>query len=143
MLMKFIMRFVLQIINIPKKKLQLLGVGAMFLATKYEEMHVPEILDFVYITDNSFSASQIRQMEVLILKKLEFNIGMPTAPLFLRRLLKVIRQLDMLNTVLAEVAQNVLLGTFIFLQYHCSQAFASRWQSDNFNKNFYILGKGA
>jgi hypothetical protein len=29
-----------------------------------EEMYAPEINDFVYITDNAYSAAEIRQMEL-------------------------------------------------------------------------------
>ena len=34
-----------------RQKLQLVGVTAMLLASKYEEIYAPEVRDFVYITD--------------------------------------------------------------------------------------------
>ncbi|MBZ3884439.1 G2/mitotic-specific cyclin-B1 [Sciurus carolinensis] len=36
---------------VPKKMLQLVGVTAMFIASKYEEMYPPEIGDFAFIGD--------------------------------------------------------------------------------------------
>ncbi|KAG7159240.1 G2/mitotic-specific cyclin-B-like 2 [Homarus americanus] len=60
--------------NLPRTKLQLVGVTAMFIASKYEEMYCPEIGDFAYITDKAYSKAEIRQMEVAILKKLDFNV---------------------------------------------------------------------
>ena len=68
-----------------KSKLQLVGVTSMLLASKYEEMYAPEINDFVYITDNAYTKSDIRKMECLILKKLDFNLGRPLPLHFLRR----------------------------------------------------------
>lgn len=46
------------------KQLQLVGVTAMLVASKYEETYPPEVGDFVYITDNAYTAAQIRKMEV-------------------------------------------------------------------------------
>merc|ERR1711872_454178 len=58
-------------------KLQLLGVSAMFIASKVEEMYAPEINDFVYITDNAYTAAEIRQMELRMLNTLGFNFSRP------------------------------------------------------------------
>lgn len=79
------MKFFHQVQPVSRKKLQLVGVTAMLVASKYEEMYAPEIGDFVYITDNAFSKSQIREMEMLILKELNFELGRPLPLHFLRR----------------------------------------------------------
>lgn len=71
--------------TIGRKKLQLVGVTAMLLASKYEEMYSPEIGDFVYITDNAFTKAHIREMEQLILQSLNFELGRPLPLHFLRR----------------------------------------------------------
>ena len=42
-------------LTIRRNKLQLVGVTAMFIASKVEEMYAPECTDFVYITDNAFT----------------------------------------------------------------------------------------
>lgn len=57
----------------------------MLLASKYEEMFAPEVGDFAYITDNAFSRAQIREMEMLILRGLNFDLGRPLPLHFLRR----------------------------------------------------------
>ncbi|KAM9423831.1 G2/mitotic-specific cyclin-B2-like isoform 2-T2 [Salvelinus alpinus] len=75
----------LQVQTIGRKKLQLVGVTAMLLASKYEEMYSPEICDFVYITDNAFTKAHIREMEQLILQSLNFELGRPLPLHFLRR----------------------------------------------------------
>merc|ERR1712198_394241 len=71
--------------KIPRKHLQLVGVSAMFIAAKYEEMYAPEIGDFVYITDNAYTQSQIREMEIKIMGVLKFDLGRPLPLHFLRR----------------------------------------------------------
>jgi len=35
--------------------LQLIGVTAMHIAAKYEEIYAPEVRDYVYITDEAYS----------------------------------------------------------------------------------------
>jgi len=71
--------------KVQRKQLQLVGVTAMFIAAKYEEMYAPEIGDFVYITDNAYTPSQIREMEIKIMSVLKFDLGRPLPLHFLRR----------------------------------------------------------
>ncbi|RXG72551.1 G2/mitotic-specific cyclin-B2 [Armadillidium vulgare] len=40
--------------DVTKDRLQLVGVASMYIASKYEEMYIPEIGDFAYITDKAF-----------------------------------------------------------------------------------------
>jgi len=75
----------LQVNQVPRAKLQLAGVTAMLIASKYEEMYPPEVTDFEYITDKAFTTSQILAMEILMLKTLDFNLGRPLPLHFLRR----------------------------------------------------------
>nr|CAD7198609.1 unnamed protein product [Timema douglasi] len=71
--------------TVQRKYLQLVGISAMFLACKYEEMCSPDVQDFVYISDSAYSKEQIFKMEQHILMKLEFKLGRPVPLHFLRR----------------------------------------------------------
>ncbi|KAL1214570.1 Cyclin-A1-2 [Cardamine amara subsp. amara] len=73
---------------ISKQKLQLLGVSCMMIAAKYEEVCVPQVEDFCYITDNTYSRNEILEMESSVLNYLKFELSTPTAKCFLRRFLR-------------------------------------------------------
>ncbi|VEN33656.1 unnamed protein product [Callosobruchus maculatus] len=76
---------------VGRSSLQLVGTAALLIASKYEEMYLPSLSDFEYICDGAFTSKQIIQMEIDILKRLEFNLGYPPAIQFLKRYSKVIR----------------------------------------------------
>merc|ERR1711887_438791 len=71
--------------TIARTKLQLVGVSAMFLTAKIEEVYAPALSDFVYITDNAYTESEIRQMELRIVRALKFDLCQPIPLNFLRR----------------------------------------------------------
>lgn len=79
----------LEKVKIQRSNLQLVGVTAMLIASKYEEIYAPGITDFVYITDNAYSKEDIFLMEHSILCTLEFNILIPSSFRFLERFAKV------------------------------------------------------
>ena len=45
-------------------KLQLVGVACMLIASKYEEIFAPQVEDFVYITDNTYTAEEVIDLHV-------------------------------------------------------------------------------
>ncbi|XP_012229210.1 G2/mitotic-specific cyclin-B [Linepithema humile] len=92
-------RFLQSYRTIDRKRLQLVGVTAMFIASKYEEMYSPDITDFVYITDQAYTKSDILQMEMLIVKTLNFSFGRPLPLHFLRRYSKAGKALPVHHTM--------------------------------------------
>ncbi|XP_042381779.1 G2/mitotic-specific cyclin S13-7-like [Zingiber officinale] len=70
------------------KEFQLVGVSAMLIASKYEEIWAPEVNDFLWMTDRSYSREQVLGMEKRILNKLEWNLTVPTPYVFLVRFIK-------------------------------------------------------
>jgi cyclin B len=57
----------------------------MWIASKYEEMYAPEVRDFVFITDDTYSSEEIKTMECRMLRVLDYNFGNPLCLHFLRR----------------------------------------------------------
>jgi len=74
--------------EVSRPKLQLVGVTALLIASKYEEIYPPELRDLVYICDKAYSRNEILAMEETILKTLEYQITIPSAHAFLVRYLK-------------------------------------------------------
>nr|XP_023851239.1 G2/mitotic-specific cyclin-B2 isoform X2 [Salvelinus alpinus] len=114
----------LQVQTIGRKKLQLVGVTAMLLASKYEEMYSPEIGDFVYITDNAFTKAHIREMEQLILQSLNFELGRPLPLHFLRRASKA-GNADVEKHTLAKYLMELTLLDYDMVHYHPSEIAAA------------------
>ncbi|CAA7398345.1 unnamed protein product [Spirodela intermedia] len=78
----------LSVETVLRRELQLVGVTAMLIACKYEEIWAPEVNDFICISDRAYSRDQILAKEKGILDKLEWNLTVPTPYVFLVRFLK-------------------------------------------------------
>ncbi|XRB22782.1 G2/mitotic-specific cyclin-B [Pseudoscourfieldia marina] len=92
---------------VTRKNLQLVGVTAMLIASKYEEIWAPEVRDFVYISDKAYTREQILQMEKLILNTLKFSLTLPTPYTFLVRYHKAVKatkQVEHLSNFFLELA---------------------------------------
>ncbi|EDS35579.1 cyclin b [Culex quinquefasciatus] len=94
MTVSIIDRYLQLVTDTPKKELQLVGVTAMFIASKYEELFPPEISDFAYITDDTYKKKQILEMERQIVRVLDFHLGKPLPTHFLRRFSKAAKAAD-------------------------------------------------
>ncbi|XP_010496655.1 PREDICTED: cyclin-B1-3-like [Camelina sativa] len=73
---------------VPRRELQLVGISALLIASKYEEIWPPQVNDLVYVTDNSYISKQILVMEKTILANLEWYLTVPTQYVFLVRFIK-------------------------------------------------------
>ena len=60
--------------TINRNYLQLVGVTSLLIACKYEEIYPPETKALVYITDNAYEQKELIDMEVDILKTLNFDV---------------------------------------------------------------------
>lgn len=65
---------------------QLFGVTALLIASKYEDVYPPTISDLVYITADTYTEEQIKESERNMLKDLDYRLGGPSPLIFLRRL---------------------------------------------------------
>ncbi|XP_061203498.1 G2/mitotic-specific cyclin-B2 [Neopsephotus bourkii] len=109
---------------VPRKSLQLVGVTAMLLASKYEEMFSPDIGDFVYITDNTYTSNEIREMEIVILQELNFNLGRPLPIHFLRRASKA-GEADAKQHTLAKYLMELTLVDYDMVHHRPSEIAAA------------------
>jgi len=129
-------RFLSQM-SVLRGKLQLVGTASMYIASKYEEITPPDISEFVYITDDTYTKKQVLRMEHLLLKVLDFRMNAPTVNWFLLYFLRFIKQstnystssnsqlfqrIEYLSRYLAELT---LIDSDTFLSYLPSQIAAS------------------
>lgn len=69
-------------------KFQLVGVTALFIAAKYEEVVCPSVQNFLYMTDGGYTDEEILKAERYILGIIGFNLSYPNPINFLRRVSK-------------------------------------------------------
>ena len=74
--------------QVSKREVQLVGVAAMLIATKYEEIYPPLLKDFVFITDSQYNSENILDMEKKILFVLDFDLQLTSSYRFLERFSK-------------------------------------------------------
>lgn len=131
-------RFLSQM-SVLRGKLQLVGTASMYIASKYEEISPPDVSEFVYITDDTYTKKQVLRMEHLLLKVLDFRMTAPTANWFLLHYLRFLNpsngqtpmkpqqqelqsRIENLARYLAELT---LIDSDTFLSYLPSQIAAS------------------
>lgn len=122
----YIDRF-LSSMSVLRGKLQLVGTAAMLLASKFEEIYPPEVAEFVYITDDTYTKKQVLRMEHLVLKVLSFDLAAPTINQFLTHYSlhhSVSKQVENLAMYLSELS---LVDSDPFLKYLPSQTAAAAY----------------
>ncbi|XP_050432110.1 G2/mitotic-specific cyclin-B [Adelges cooleyi] len=82
-------RYLQDNVNVPRNKLQLIGATSLLLGCKYEEIYVPEINDFVYLSDNAFTKEEVKSSLVDVFRVLNYSLSRPFSLTFLRRFSKV------------------------------------------------------
>ncbi|CAI5969436.1 unnamed protein product [Closterium sp. NIES-65] len=70
----------LSLAPVRRRNLQLVGVTAMLIASKYEEIWAPEVRDFVYISDNAYSRAEVIALEKDMLNALRFQLTADLQP---------------------------------------------------------------
>jgi len=154
--------------SVDRGCLQLVGVTAMFLAAKIEEVYAPAITDFVYISDNAFTEEQIKKTELKILRALDFQMFQPISLHFLRRfskagdvdvlqhnLAKYALEVGLLDYSLVSVSNSLLAASALFLSllllepadctstvWSSSLAFYSGYCKDDLVSTSALLAKG-
>ena len=108
-----------------RQKLQLVGVTAMLLASKYEEMFAPEVADFVYLTDRAYTKEEILACESSMLSTLSFRLSVPTVWVFLCRFVKLAGLNDRRSYLLARYYAERTLMEYKMLKYLPSTIAAS------------------
>ncbi|XP_029375581.1 cyclin-A1 [Echeneis naucrates] len=102
---------------VKRNKLQLVGTAALLVASKYEEIFPPELNDFVYITDSTYTKKQLIQMEHVLLRALAFKMAAPTTNQFLRLFMSIHSICATTECLAMYIAELSLLEIEPFLLY--------------------------
>lgn len=122
--------------QLDSNQFQLLGVSAMLIASKYEEIYAPEVRDFIYATNKTYSGDQILKMEYSILSSLQFEILHVSAFRFLERFHFISHdQTDKKSFFLSQYFLEISLLDYDMLKFSNSlQAAASLYLARKFLK---------
>lgn len=133
-------RFLSQM-SVLRGKLQLVGTASMYIAAKYEEISPPDVTEFVYITDDTYTKKQVLRMEHLLLKVLDFRMNTPTCNCFLTHYLRFLRMSNLNQSEKVEhlsryLTELTLIESDTYLNFLPSQIAASA-----IYLSMYTLGK--
>jgi G2/mitotic-specific cyclin 2 len=109
---------------VPLDKLQLVGITAMFIASKYEEVLSPHVGNFVHVADDGFTIDEVLSAERYTLQTLNYDLSYPNPMNFLRRISKA-DQYDIQTRTTGKYLMEISLVDHRFLEYRQSHIAAA------------------
>jgi G2/mitotic-specific cyclin 2 len=109
---------------VPLDKFQLVGVTAMFIASKYEEVLSPHIGNFVHVADNGFTVDEVLAAERYTLHTLDYDLSYPNPMNFLRRISKA-DNYDIQTRTVGKYLMEISLLDHRFMPYRQSHIAAA------------------
>ncbi len=100
-------------------RLQLVGVTAMFIASKYEEVLSPHVANFRHVADDGFTEAEILSAERYVLAALNYDLSYPNPMNFLRRISKA-DNYDIQTRTLGKYLMEISLVDHKFMEFHPS-----------------------
>ena len=105
-------------------RLQLVGVTAMFIAAKYEEVLSPSVGSFRHVADDGFTEAEILSAERFMLGTLNYDLSYPNPMNFLRRVSKA-DNYDIQTRTVAKYLTEISLLDHRFMPYRPSHVAAA------------------
>ncbi|XP_070822839.1 G1/S-specific cyclin-E2 [Chaetodon trifascialis] len=102
-------RFMLTEEDVSKEHLQLLGITALFIASKIEEIYPPKIFEFAYVTDGACDTWDIQSTELHMLKALDWSLCPETPISWLKLYAQVEAQTDGENFLVPRFSQETYI----------------------------------
>lgn len=106
------------------EKLQLVGITAMFIASKYEEVLSPHVQNFKHVADDGFSEEEILKAERFVLAALNYDLSYPNPMNFLRRISKA-DNYDIQTRTLGKYLLEISLVDHRLMSFHPSHIAAA------------------
>ncbi|GBP54664.1 hypothetical protein EVAR_47166_1 [Eumeta japonica] len=117
----YIDRYLSAVDNVPKGRLQLIGITCLFVAAKVEEVYPPKVSEFAYVTDGACTTEEMLLEEMHIARILRWKLSPITCNEWLNMYMQLASEgRNAKNRMISErdVAANSLRAyTFSFPQY--------------------------
>ena len=105
-------------------RLQLVGITAMFIASKYEEVLSPHVGNFSHVADDGFTDDEILSAERFMLATLNYDLSYPNPLNFLRRISKA-DSYDTQSRTIGKYLMEISLVDHRFMAYRPSHVAAA------------------
>jgi hypothetical protein len=109
---------------VPLVRLQLVGITAMFIASKYEEVLSPHVENFKRIADDEYEEAEILSAERFVLTTLDYDLSYPNPMNFLRRVSKA-DNYDYQSRSVGKYLMEISLLDYRFMPYRPSHIAAA------------------
>lgn len=86
----YIDRYISIVRGVTKSYLQLLGITALFIASKIEEWEAPRAIDFVCQTDGAVNSEDMMAFEQVLIRTLDFRLHPITTPMWVATYLQIV-----------------------------------------------------
>ena len=141
----------LSVSEITRTNFQLLGITALMIACKHEEIDLPKIDDFIYITDNAYKKNEVIKMEFDVLSKLNFAFLYPSPIKFFEYLSfhfnfekkhhmmgKYLMESFLLDVKNAKYKPSIIACACAYI---VMKFFKMKKYQESYNKKFYVLAE--
>ncbi|KAL7883848.1 hypothetical protein SRHO_G00015060 [Serrasalmus rhombeus] len=105
----FFDRFMLTQEDVQKERLQLIGITALFIASKIEEIYPPKIAELAYVTDGACLEEEILQMELIMLKALNWDLCPETVVSWMKLYIQMASVYDFTNLLVPQFSQETYI----------------------------------
>lgn len=108
-------------------KYQLMGITALFIAAKYEEVVCPSVSNFLYMTDGGYSDDELLKAERWVLQMIGWDLSYPNPLNYLRRISKADDYDNQSRTVAKYFLEMCCVDRHLLAHPPSLQAAASAW----------------
>ncbi|XP_016382885.1 G1/S-specific cyclin-E2-like [Sinocyclocheilus rhinocerous] len=105
----FFDRYMLSQSDVQKDQLQLIGITALFISSKIEEIYPPKITELAYVSDGACLEEEILQMELIMLKALNWDLCPETVLSWMKLYIQIASLYDLTNLLVPQFPQETYI----------------------------------
>ena len=129
-----IMNRYMSIVKVKNEDIMLIGITSLLIASKYEEIYLLEVKDFLEIFDDEYEENDLIEMENNILVCLDFDLNFTNSLLLMRNYFdrnnkymsnrfvcfcKYILECSLLSTYLLKYSKDQIVKSTMFIVFDC------------------------